>query len=220
MIWKIRNTENLSLKDLETAIQQGARFKVFAYRIGVVKFNFLRLSPAILIRHKEEEKRYKSKYNRLNLFLDPWSLFMGPTYTYRTWKDNRNGGIDVTGDIMLNLKEENLQEQKVEIERVHHLFKKMDKTDLKALKKAMQKVDPNSIGIQAAYAGVFVNVGDYEEPPFTIGFEGFRNQELDEEKLRNALRKYFYSKVQFWIFNLKDEPELAGPLKEQGEKVW
>lgn len=217
---KLENIAISNLNELERKINQGSRFVVFNYRVSLGLISLLRLSPAIFIREKSEMDKFIKKYNTLNFIFGPWYIFKGPWLTYDAYKVNKLGGIDVTKDIMLNITEQSLIDNEVIIENLHDIFLKLKETDKQNIKKAMAAIDKKIMTIEKAYAGLFINTAEYEEPYFVIGCTISKNAPINEVYLKKILYKYYYKHVRFEFIDLQIEAELGKLLIEQGDLVY
>ncbi|WCO03532.1 hypothetical protein [Psychroserpens ponticola] len=216
---KLQNIDISDLNLLKNDINNGARFIMFNYRIGLGLVSLLRFSPAIFIKRENEIPNFRKKYNRINLIFGPWFLFKGPFLTYNAYKINKNGGIDITKDIMVNLTQESLLKKEVEINKVHNIFSKVSSSNKKIIIKAIKRTNLNLVPLNRVYLGLFINVGEYEEPYFVIGIMLRNDSELDTEHIELNLRKYFYKHVDFEIINLDCHSEFGKKLIEQGELI-
>jgi hypothetical protein len=183
--------------------------------------SLFRLSPAIFIKNDDEFVKFKKKYNNINFFFGPWTLFKGPIHTYRAYKTNQKGGIDVTKDIMLNLTQEDLSKNKVLISYIHNIFSKTSKSDSKDILKAIRKININTVPLKNVYVGFFNNVEEHEAPFTVIGIELYKDElGLDIEYIKEKLYKVFYKHVHFEIINLNQKNDFSEKLIEQGELIY
>ena len=219
MNYKLQNIKNNNLESLKKDIDSGGKFIIFNYRIGLGAVSLLRFSPAIFIERNEEIEKFKRKYNRLNFLLGPWFIFKGPFLTYDAYKINKNGGIDITNDILTNLTQEQLEKREVNIRIIHNIFSKVNKSDKKNIIKSLQKTDLNIVPVKNVYIALFVNVEKYQEPYFVIGIELSKQIELNTEHIKTNLNKYFYKHVEFEIFEINENDDYSEKLIEQGEKI-
>ena len=217
---KLQNIETSDLNLLKNDINNGARFIMFTYRIGLGLVSLLRFSPAIFIKRENEIQSFRKKYNRINLIFGPWFLFKGPFLTYAAYKINRKGAIDITNDIMINITQESLLKKEVEIKKIHNIFSKVSTSNKKMIIKAIKRTNLNHVPLKKVYLGLFINVGEYEEPYFVIGIMLRNNSELDTEHIELNLRKYFYKHVDFEIINLDCNSDFGEKLIEQGELIY
>ena len=220
MIYKLQNIKTTDLSELRNEIKSGAKFHLFNYRIGLGFVSLQRFSPAILIKQDDEIEKFKKKYNRINLIFGPWFIFKGPFLTYDAYKTNKNGGIDVTKDIMTNLTQEHLLNNQVEIIKIHNIFSKVSKTDKKSVKKAIKLIDLNLVPLKKIYTGLFINVEEYQEPYLVIGIELYKDVDLNIEHIKACLYKVFYKHVDFEIIRINDRTEFEEKLIEQGELIY
>ena len=217
---KLQNINISDLEELKREINNGARFIMFNYRIGLGLVSLLRFSPAIFIKRENEIENFEKKYNLLNIIFGPWFLFKGPFLTYDAYKVNKKGGIDITKDIMVNITQESLLKKAVEIQTIHSIFSKVSLSDKKNIFKAIKKINLNLVPLKRVYLGLFINVEEYEDPYFVIGIELVNNTELKIEHIELNLRKYFYKHVVFDIFKIEDNAEFGERLIEQGELIY
>lgn len=219
MIYKLYNIKNNDLKNLKKDIDSGGKFILFNYRIGLGVVSLLRFSPAIFIKQRDEFEKFKKKYNRINFLFGPWFIFRGPFLTYNAYKVNKNGGIDITKDVVINVTQEHLEKREVNIQIIHNIFSKVNKSDKKNIVKALKKTDLNIVPVKNFYIALFVNVEKYQEPYFVIGIELTKQMGLNKEHIKTNLNKYFYKHVEFKIFEIIENNESSDKLIEQGEKI-
>ena len=219
MIYKLYNIKNNDLKGLKKDIDSGGKFILFNYRIGLGVVSLLSFSPAIFIKQRDEIEKFKKKYNRINFLFGPWFIFRGPFLTYNAYKVNKNGGMDMTKDIMINLTQEHLEKREVNIQIIHNIFSKVNKSDKKNIVKALKKTDLNIVPVKNFYIALFVNVEKYQEPYFVIGIELTKQMDLNKEHIKTNLNKYFYKHAEFKMFEIIENNESSDKLIEQGEKI-
>jgi hypothetical protein len=219
MNYKLQNIKNDDLESLKKDIDSGGKFILFNYRIGLGAVSLLRFSPAIFIKRNEDIEKFKRKYNRINFLFGPWFIFKGPFLTYDAYKINKNGGIDITKDILTNLTQEYLEKREVNIQVVHNIFSKVNKSDKKNIIKALQKIDLNIVPAKNVYIALFINVEEYQDPYFVIGIELSEQIDLNREHIKTSLNKYFYKHVEFEIFDINENKDYSDKLIEQGEKI-
>lgn len=216
--------KNINCTDLNTLIQKidnGAQFIVFNYRIGLGAINILKFSPAILINNTNEFNYYKNKYCKYNFLFGPWSIVKGPFLTYDIHKSNKNGGINVTKDIMLNIDEKAITNNEIDIKEVYSIYHPItDKTDLKTFDKSIKEINRNKIPLKNSYIALFINVDQYTEPYFTIGIDTLNDSPLDIEYLEECLYKYFMKHVYFEILDLRENDLLNDRLVELGTQIY
>jgi len=221
IIYKLKNTENLDLTTLNQRIQNGAKFIIFNYRIGLGVLNLLRFSPAIFVNNNKELNLYKSRYNKYNMILGPWSIFKGPFLTYDIYKSNNRNGIDVTKDIMINIDEQALYTNEVSLKKVYTIFHQItDKNDLKTFTQSFKEINRNLVPLKSIYIATYINVDQYTEPYLTIGVDLLDNRELDIQHIEECLYKYFMKHVYFEIIDLRDQIDVSEKLIEQGTLIY
>ncbi len=214
MISKLRNTENLSLQNLQRRINSGEyRFIAYPYSISLLAGNIYMVSPAYLLK-KEDIKKHTLKYNFISFIFGWWSIPNGPTNTLNSIKTNRKGGIDVTEDIMLNLTEEDsLRSKKVKIEVLYTLFKHPSKSDIKDFIKSIKKTKSLNLN-QKIYLGRYL---DTKEVHYFIRFENISNVSKDD--LLKNLRKIYYDHIQIEVGQTDKKDELDQKIITQGIKL-
>lgn len=203
MKYLLDNIDNLSQEQIQSKIDKGSKFVVFNYRISLGLVSLLRFSPAILVQNKNDFNYYKNKYNRINFLCGPWLLFSGPYLTYKIYKHNKNGGIDVTQDILINLTENAINNKEVEILYIHSVYDKVSLSEKKTITKAILKIKQRIVNIEALYLGLYVNVSGNEKPYYTIGIQSKKEDITTEtEIIKEQLYKYFYKHIPFYFVKI------------------
>lgn len=216
MIHKLINTEKLNKEEIAELINKGAKFILFKYNVALVATTFTRVSPAILITSANQLKKHKRKYNLYSLFFGPWFIPTGPFNVYNTIKLNNSGGIDVTKDIEINLEHYNPLEKTIEIKNIDTEFAHISKGELRELHKALKNYSPDNLSMESIYVGKFINVEEYVEPHYVVGFKA----ELEEnhiEEIFACIYTRFRSYVPFEIID--QNSDLFKKLERQGQKV-
>jgi hypothetical protein len=212
--------EQLTLEELNKAIEYGGKFVTFQYCISIFfAVTLKRFSPAILIRNHEELLHYKRKYDLLSLVFGWWGIPWGPVYTIRSLRINRKGGLDITEDIMLNLTDENLGQNEVELIKAGNLFSKPDKWDKKAFVKAISKDFELDYNVKQLIVGLYINTGEGVAPYYTIGLRVDKDFENYVERVKEALYTQFRKHAYFEFLNLNEEEEIIRRLEKQGEYI-
>lgn len=103
---KTKNTEGLTLFEIQQLVQQGGKFVVFPYTISALFMSFKKNSSVYFIRPDENTLKYSFGYFLSNLILGWWGLPFGPIYTISSLYYHIIGGKDCT-TITLNDLEEN-----------------------------------------------------------------------------------------------------------------
>ncbi len=220
---ELGNLKGESIPELVSMIKGGGKFIVFYYRLAIFVISYQRFSPAIFIRNEEEFHAFRKKYNRMALLKGLFYVPFGPLPALKEIRLNNKGGLDVTGDILLNITEEDLNNQVVYIKEMHTLFGHVAKTDMKYFKKVLIKYGQSHPEIQEIYVGTFLNVDQFEEPPFCIGISVDEMKTIEIEDVEKALYKQFRSFNAFMHFDLNatgEEMDIAKKFKSQGEMVY
>jgi hypothetical protein len=103
MHYKLIIDDQISLDQLQKQVEKGGTFVMYQYCISILfAVSLRRFSPAYFIPANESKSKYKAKYNRLSSIFGWWGIPWGIVYTLSSYKINRNGGIDVTEDILYN----------------------------------------------------------------------------------------------------------------------
>jgi hypothetical protein len=215
----LQNTTGLTAETIAAALKQGATFIVFKYRVSLLAVSYQRLSPAILIRNAEERNAFRKKYNRKALLLGPWFFPSGPYFVYDSVRFNNSGGMDVTRDILANLEHFDHHEQSVEMYVVDTVFTPIPKEDLKELERAILEFCTDYNGIREVYAGKYVNVDKYSEPPYMIGVDTHKELQVIEQELRPLVYKRFHDFVQFIFFTKASDPVNFEKIQRQGQAI-
>jgi hypothetical protein len=220
---ELANINGATLPEILDILKNKGKFTLFYYRVSFLAVTFQRFSPAVLIRNKSEFELYRKKYNTKSWLLGSWFLFFGPFYAWKEVRLNNKGGEDVTGDVLLNLTEEDLAQNKVIIRKMFNLFIKIKKNEIGYFTKELPihgQKDPN---IKAIYVGIFVNVEDGIEPPYSIGIDCTDFSHIDEVEINRIMHKHFRSFVPFYIFDLSantEDSETAQRFKSQGQLIY
>ena len=223
LTYELANIQGATMPEVVQILKSGGRFVIFYYRTAYLAVSFQRMSPATLIRNEEEFDFYRKKYNRKAFILGAFFVPFGPLLAFKERKLNNNGGLEVTGDILLNLTEEDLQKDQVIIRKMYTLFGEINKSDLKYFKKVLAKYGEKDPNITAIYVANYLNVDEYSEPPFSVGIVSKNAEEVDTEDMSKQLHTEFRSFVDFLYFDLNDleiDEEIAKKFKSQGTLVY
>lgn len=211
MHYKIIIEENISLQDLQKQIEQGKRFVVFRYCFSLIKITVNRFSKAYLIDKNTNIRKLKRKYDLVTIFFGWWGIPYGPTNSLRALRTNNSGGIDVTGDIMLNIDEDALEKREVEVDETNELFCKPNSSDIKAFRKAILKGFGEDFNVKKIGVALYINT---KSPYYVVGFKVARDYNSYPEKAKKFLYKEFYRSSTFEFTNL-EEPGDENLLFEQ-----
>lgn len=212
MKYRIDIPDHMQLDELKKVINQGGRFIVFPYCISLIfAITLKRLSPAILITSDEEYRDRAKPYRAISLVFGWWCIPWGPMRTLQFLKQIKNGALDVTSDIMLNLDEAGLAAREVVLRQMHQVFIKPETSSVKSMQKMLRPVWEQDPAIQKIVAGMFVNT---DKPFYVIGIRSGSLAAFYGDQFTAALRKDFYKTVKFEYIDLDTEPGLL--LQEQG----
>ncbi len=219
--YKIAVPENYDLDKLKKEVSLGGKFVIYSYCISLILGMLPFVSKAYFINHKEKATKYNTKYNLILYLFGWWEIPWGITNTINRLRMNNKGGIDVTKDIMLNITEESLIEQKVEISELYTIFSHPKKSEIKSMKKMIEK-NYHLIFfpiVKTMYFACFTNVEEYQSPVNVIGIIPKNNFEKDVEHVRKYVYKVFYKRVYFEFVDLRETNEFNKKLMEQGVKL-
>ena len=93
---KIIGLGDLTDKEIDMALQDGARFVVYQYCISIVILTFKRTSDVYFVRPKGNAALLGLGFSILSFFLGWWGIPWGPIYTIEALWVNFRGGRDVT----------------------------------------------------------------------------------------------------------------------------
>ncbi len=220
MKYPLKNVTIKQLEHLEKSISLGAKFVVFNYRISLGVVSLLKCSPAIFITKQDEINKFRKKYDLLNFIFGPWLILKGPFLTYEAYKINRNGGIDVTKDIMANLTQESLEKNEIEIKTIHTIYSKVSKNDKRDIKTAIQRINLNKVPLKRIYTALFIDVAPGNPPHFVIGIELYNDKTIAIDYIKTCLQTVFYKHVHFEIIDLKINNDYCKKLIEQGDRIY
>ena len=221
--YKLENINGASLSDILQILKSGGRFIIFYYRVSIIAVSFQRLSPAILIRNDDEFQLYRKKYNKKAFILGFLFFPLGPLLSLKEYKLNNKGGLNVTGDILLNLTEMGLKNNEVVMKEMYTIFGNVGKSEMKYFEKILYQYGKETSIVLEIYVATFINVEEYEEPPYCIGVALSDSSRIDEESINKLLYKQFRSFVQFEYFDLNntdDGGEIPKRFRIQGKLIY
>ena len=97
---EIKNLEGLTVDQVNTELQQGAKFVIFEYCISIIVMTFKRSSSIYFIRAGESTVKHSIGLTLLTLVLGWWGIPWGPIYTIGSLITNLGGGKDVTTNVL------------------------------------------------------------------------------------------------------------------------
>ena len=96
----IKNIDGLSARDLQEAVNGGAKFVYYAWTISVIILTFKRTSGVYLVRGENSRVAKGFIFTLISVLLGWWGIPFGPRHTIESVKINCNGGKDVTNEVM------------------------------------------------------------------------------------------------------------------------
>lgn len=150
-----------------------------------------------------------------------WCIPWGPIITTRYLKTNNTGGIDVTKDIMLNLTPESVETGVIKLEKIHTIFSKPEKSELKEFQKAFESLKYGG-SINRIIVGLYINTEEYVDSYYVIGIDCSGSFDECRKITETAVYKRFRKHVPFDFMNLREddsEYDVVGKLIEQGERI-
>jgi hypothetical protein len=226
MKYKLIIDDELTLEELETQVENGAKFKIFPYCISLFfAVTLKRLSPAIFINSSEIEQRYKRKYNRLSYIFGLWGIPWGIHYTINYTRLNKKGGIDVTKDIMLNIDSESLKNRMIELKTSSMVFAHPESDITNTFEKVFKKMRIKDSVLEKVIVGRFLNVSSSEDYHYFVGIKLQSDNENKIEEFMNyiefvkkELYREFSKRLTFEVIDLEGTNEYVRILEEQGKE--
>ncbi len=113
---EIKGLQNISNTELNTQLQNGAKFVLYQYCISILILTFRRTSDVYFIRSDESAFKNGIGYTLISLVMGWWGFPWGPIYTVGAIFTNLTGGKDVTDEVIAALVD-NSPEKPVEEDR-------------------------------------------------------------------------------------------------------
>jgi hypothetical protein len=220
--------DQLTLEEIHTQVQNGARFKIFPYCISVfIAITLKRLSPAILITSAQQEQFYKKKYNRISYIFGWWGIPWGIQYTLNYSRLNNKGGIDVTDEIMLNITSESVKNKTVYLKLSAMVFIEPQADIDKAFTKVIRKMSASDSALSQVVVGRYLHVENHEHHHYIIGLKrtAISENQIESfidysELLKKELYREFSKTVTFDVVDIAIENELMLILMKQGKQYF
>lgn len=217
---KLMLPSGITIDEIRKKTADGYRFIVYQYTVSIIfAITFRLFSKAHFIKGKNEARRLKNKYNLITALLGWWTIPWGFIYSFQSFTTNKNGGLDVTDDVLLNLTEEALQAGKLQLTKTNNLFVHPDKWEIKALRKTFSPDLCNEFSIKSVVAGSYINTSENEEPYLTIGIQTSTPYDSSIEPIKSELYKHFYNHTHIEIINLDDDNLPAAVISKQGIRI-
>ena len=102
---KIKNIENLTVREINHEIDRGGRFVVFQYALSALIITSKRNTDIYFIKAGEPIIKYSIGFILLSLLFGWWGFPWGPIYTIGTVFNNLLGGKDVTAIVQEQINE-------------------------------------------------------------------------------------------------------------------
>ncbi|HHK40987.1 MAG TPA: hypothetical protein ENJ50_01100 [Planctomycetaceae bacterium] len=100
---KIIGLEGMDSQELNSQLQQGARFVIYFYCISIIVMTFRRPSNIYFVRAGENAAVKGLGFSLISLLLGWWGIPWGPIYTMHSLATNFGGGKDVTQEVVADL---------------------------------------------------------------------------------------------------------------------
>lgn len=98
--------QNLSLEEVNKAIENGAKFVTYRYTVSIFVLTLRKSSDIFLVQSKMSALPKIIGYSFINLLLGWWAIPWGPVYTISSLAANMSGGKDVSKEVLLVLNQD------------------------------------------------------------------------------------------------------------------
>jgi len=211
----IANTEDYSLQELVQEIENGGRFVVFPYGIGLIGYYHEKNSVAHFLPHGQSHKKFARPYIWISILFG-WLFPTGPWNAWKNIKTCRNGGIDVTYDILPSLSEEAFKKKTVETRNASRLFRNLSEGEYQLMRKCLNPILEKYPEIEEFYIGKYINTGA-DEPFFFFGYNPIADCRIFEYEAKKALAQEFTAaEIDAMYFAFLGEDELTFQLIRHG----
>lgn len=95
----IKNIQGLTVNQLNTELNNGAKFVVFSYTISIIVMTFKRSSDIYFIPAGESTIKHSIGFTLLTLVMGWWGFPWGPIHSIGSLFSNLSGGKDVTQEV-------------------------------------------------------------------------------------------------------------------------
>ena len=101
-----QRTNGMTFEEINVALEDGARFKVYEYVLSFVLVTFTHRSPVFVLRPGESlDWKRGLRYNLLSLIFGWWFVPpFGIINTVDAIKSNLRGGLDVTNEVASDMR--------------------------------------------------------------------------------------------------------------------
>lgn len=215
MKYQLQFDEPMDMEQIKAHIEKGGRFIVYYYCISLLALTLTRLSPAFFVFSDESHKKHRNKYNLITAIFGWWGIPWGIKLSLKAMKLNNQGGLDVTEDIMPNLKKEHLENGIIDLVEMNLIFSKPDYWDLKAYEKVLNRDIGRDLSVLKIVAAVHLNTGEHDVER-TIGIEVKSDFDGFVEKMKTALWREFRKGTPFLFIDLSKKTKISELLQKQG----
>jgi hypothetical protein len=217
---KIHIDDQIKIEEINDLIKKGAKFISYQYIVSVPIFMPNRIfSKLYFIQPYEKSSKYAFKYNLISFLLGLWGLPFGPPVMIKTFILNLKGGVDLTEEVLINLKQDTLIKKEIILEKPAKYFLEPTKSSLKEFEKVFKSVKKFSSLPEPVIIGYYINTEKDEKPYHVIGI----SSEITDDKVKMIMKeihKKFYDHIKFEIVNLLDKKyEHIDRLKIEGVKL-
>jgi hypothetical protein len=105
---KIKNLDGLTMSELQTEVNSGAKFVIYTYAVSIIFMTFKRPSNIYFIRSTENAVGRGLGFSFISFIAGWWGIPWGPVYTIGSFVNNFGGGKNVTQEVMNSLISQNL----------------------------------------------------------------------------------------------------------------
>lgn len=116
---KIKNIGGLSSDELRGEVSKGGRLIYYPYIISLGLVTFKKKSDLYLVRKNENPLKRSIPFLLISMLFGWWGIPMGPKLTLQSIRINKNGGKDITEEVMSILDGRALFKQ-MEEEKAHY----------------------------------------------------------------------------------------------------
>lgn len=219
LTYEIRGTDEYTLESLLRELERGGKFIVYQYCISFGVVSLIRPSPAWFVPAGESLTAPGQRYSRRTLLFGWWSA-RGPLNVVRTLSINRNGGVDVTGDVVRGLTSEALEMKRVMLERPYTIFAYVGKDSFKVFTKGLTPFLRERGDVRRAWLALSLETDT--RPPFVVGIEVIGNEEEQAvAAVSERIRKMLLKGVDFRVVVIRPgTDEVGDALIEQGQLIY
>jgi hypothetical protein len=108
---QIRNSEGLSIEEIQRETDKGARLVHYTYAISLLVVTIRQKSDIYFVRAGENAIRKGLSFTVVTLLFGWWGIPFGPKHTIESLQTNLRGGKDVTDDVIATIQGQLLFEE-------------------------------------------------------------------------------------------------------------